>query len=91
MILLVIYGIFCIIGFVLMGYDKWLSIRFAQKSRVKRIPEKVLLQMACLGGVGVWLGMVVFHHKTRKPRFYIGVPLLSLVGLLIMQYLFRGQ
>lgn len=42
-----------------------------------RIPEAVLLGLAvCGGALGVLLGMTLFHHKTRKPKFYISVPLL---------------
>lgn len=42
-----------------------------------RIPEAVLLGLAvCGGALGVLLGMTLFHHKTRKPKFYILVPLL---------------
>lgn len=42
-----------------------------------RIPEAVLLGLAACGGaLGILLGMTLFHHKTRKPRFYISVPLL---------------
>lgn len=43
------------------GLDKGLS-----KTKSRRIPERVLLWLARLGGgVGCWLGMTVFRHKTK--------------------------
>lgn len=71
-------------AFLLMHNDK----RRAKK-KAWRIPEAVLLLSAALGGaVGSWLGMYTFHHKTRKPKFYITVPVLVFVQVfLIYRYL----
>ncbi len=45
-----------------------------------RIPEWVLLTLAFLGGsIGCLAGMYVFHHKTRKPRFSVGIPLMMVM------------
>ena len=42
-----------------------------------RIPEATLLTLAILGGsAGAWLGMKLCHHKTRKRKFSLGVPLI---------------
>lgn len=42
-----------------------------------RVPERVLLAAALLGGsLGGTLGMLLFHHKTRKPMFSIGFPVI---------------
>ncbi len=66
-------------------------IAFAQYGRDKqharqngrRTPEKKLLGLAWLGGgLGAWLGMRRFHHKTRHWRFRIGVPAAFFVWLL---------
>ena len=40
------------------------------------IPETTLLIAAVFGVIGAFSGMHVFHHKTRKPKFYIGVPVI---------------
>lgn len=62
-------------AFILYGIDK----KRAREGRW-RIPEKILFGMAVIGGgAGALAGMSFFHHKTRKPRFYIGVPLLLLL------------
>lgn len=60
------------ITFLLYGDDKSRARRHAW-----RIPEKVLIGAAVIGGsIGALLGMSIFHHKTRKPKFYIGIPLI---------------
>lgn len=61
-----------LLGFGLMGIDK----RRAKRKK-SRIPERVLLVVAVMGGIGALAGMLCFHHKTRKPLFWISVPLLS--------------
>jgi uncharacterized membrane protein YsdA (DUF1294 family) len=62
-----------------MGIDK----NRARKNRW-RIPEATLLLFAFLGGsIGSLGGMYLFHHKTRKPKFSVGVPV-----ILVMQVLF---
>lgn len=78
----IVYGvaalnIFC---FVLFGWDK----RCAEREK-RRIPEGVLLGVSFLGGaVGGYLGMRYFHHKTRKPVFAVGIPVMIILhGLLI--------
>ena len=60
-----------LLGFVLYGVDKAKS-----KGRGRRIPERVLLWVARLGGgVGCWMGMMLFRHKTKHDRFMALVPL----------------
>ena len=68
-----------LIALALMGLDK-------HRARVhrERIPEATLMGLAAMGGsIGIIGGMYLFRHKTRKPRFYIGAPV-----LLVMQVLF---
>lgn len=53
-----------------------------------RIPETTLLGIAALGGsLGALLGMRLFHHKTRKPKFSIGIPLLLTSHILLLIWL----
>ena len=60
-----------LLGFVLYGVDKAKS-----KGRSRRILERTLLWVARLGGgLGCWLGMMLFRHKTKHNRFMILVPL----------------
>lgn len=58
------------------------------RTRRSRVPEAVLLTMAVLGGsLGATVGMLAFRHKTRKPLFSIGLPVLLLVhaGLFLLK------
>ena len=53
------------ITFLLYGDDKSRARRHAW-----RIPEKVLMGAAVIGGsIVALLGMSIFHHKTRKIKF----------------------
>lgn len=61
-----------LIAFLLMGIDKRRAIRGR-----RRIPEATLLLSAVLGGgIGALAGMLLFRHKTRKPRFTVGIPVI---------------
>ena len=43
-----------------------------------------LLLLAVIGGsAGAILGMLLFRHKTRHPRFYLGLPAILAVQLLL--------
>ena len=47
-----------------------------------KIPEKTLILSAVIGGsAGAILGMRFFHHKTRKAKFAVGVPVILLVQI----------
>lgn len=71
--------------FIIMGADK----RRAHKG-ARRVPEKRLFLLALLGGAaGGWLGMCVFRHKTRHWYFRFGFPLIALVQLAGLVYLWR--
>ena len=60
-----------LIAFVLYGIDKKRAIR-----NEYRISERVLLWMARLGGgIGCWLGIKMFRHKTKRTKFMVVVPL----------------
>ncbi len=69
-------------GFLSMALDK-------QKARRNkwRIPEATLFLFAIFGGsAGCLLGMRIFHHKTQKPKFYIGIPIILGVQIVILAY-----
>lgn len=60
------------LGFILMLVDK----HKARKNKW-RIPEATLMIVAALGGsVGSLLGMYLVRHKTRHPKFFIGIPVI---------------
>lgn len=72
------------IGFQLMLVDK----RRAQKKQW-RIPEATLITVSAIGGsVGSLLGMYTFRHKTRHPKFFLGIPAILLAQLALACFIF---
>lgn len=70
------------IGFLAMGLDKAKA-----KAGAWRIPEKTLLTIAVIGGgLGVWLGMETFRHKTKHWYFKYGVPVILIVEISTVLY-----
>ena len=78
---LIIYLIIInIVAFLAMFIDK----KKAEKDRW-RIKESTLLILALAGGsIGAIAGMYVFHHKTQKPRFFLGIPIIIVLQILIV-------
>jgi uncharacterized membrane protein YsdA (DUF1294 family) len=53
-----------------------------------RIPEATLLGLAAIGGsLGALIGMQLFRHKTRHPKFYLGVPLLLILHIALLLWM----
>ncbi|HVJ48533.1 DUF1294 domain-containing protein [Desulfitobacterium sp.] len=70
---------------LLMGIDKHRA-----KNNSWRIPEVRLLSVALLGGaLGIFVGMQIFHHKTKHPKFTVGIPLLLLINVLLYYGLWK--
>ena len=68
----------------------WIMLDDKQRARKKRwrIPEATLLTVAILGGsAGCFLGMRLCRHKTRKPKFSIGIPVILLAQVLLFGWL----
>lgn len=74
--------------FLLFGLDKTFA-----KEKMWRIPEAVLLGIALLGGsFGAYAGMLAFRHKTRKPAFRVGIPVIIIAQCLcvvVYYYFFK--
>ena len=65
------------IAFVMYGLDKVFAI-----SRMWRIPEANLLGIALLyGALGAFVGMKLFHHKTKHIKFTFTVPFLLILQI----------
>ena len=70
-------------AFLMYGMDKWNA-----RKGLWRIPEKTLLGIAAVGGsVGAYTAMKIFRHKTKKPKFYIGVPCIFAIQIGILLYI----
>lgn len=74
-----------VVAFVVYGVDKYK----AQKAKW-RIRESTLLLLAAIGGsAGAWLGMKIWHHKTRHAKFRYGVPAILQIQLAVVFFLWN--
>ncbi|WP_331665352.1 DUF1294 domain-containing protein [Anaerocolumna sp.] len=73
-----------VVGFFSMGVDKKRA-----KNNEWRIKEKTLFFIAIIGGsAGSLLGMKVYRHKTKHTAFVIGMPIILIVQILLVVFLF---
>ncbi len=77
-----IYLIYCLIAINIFS----LFIMFLDKKKAElqaqRISEKTLFILAILfGGIGIYFGMFLFHHKTKKWYFVVIMPLIIALNL----------
>lgn len=82
---IIAYLIINLIVLLLYGIDKWKA-----KHHKWRISEAALMMAAVFGVFGAYGGMHLFHHKTQKTKFYIGVPVIfvaELVFVLVLRFL----
>lgn len=74
-----------ILAVIITCYDK----RAAKVGR-RRIRERTLLLISALGGApAMYLTMLVISHKTRKPKFMLGIPLIFIAELTIVFVVLR--
>lgn len=70
-------------GFLLMLADKHKA-----KKNHWRIPESTLMLVAALGGsVGSLIGMYTVRHKTKHPKFTLGIPLILAAQVILVLWL----
>lgn len=82
-ILLVYLLLINAIGFLLMLVDKYKA-----KRNLWRIPEATLMGVAAIGGsIGTIAGMNLFRHKTKHPKFYIGLPAILALQIILIYLL----
>ena len=57
----------------------------AARRQVRRVPERTLLLVAALGGsVAMLVTMRAIRHKTRHPKFMIGIPVIIVVQVVVV-------
>ena len=79
-IIILYFVIINIIGFGIMGLDKWKA-----KKGYWRVPESSLFIISLIGGsLGSILSMYSFRHKTRHWYFVFGLPAILVIELLIV-------
>ena len=80
---LIAYVLINLAVFAFYGIDKAKAVR-----NEWRISEKSLMIAALFGAPGALLAMFVFRHKIRKPKFYIGVPLILIAEIILAVFIF---
>lgn len=79
---LALIAILCgeILGFAAFAKDKRMA-----RAGLRRTPEKRLLMLTVVGGLGAWMGQHLLRHKTRKEPFrtQFGIVVLIHIALLI--------
>ena len=72
------------LSFLIMIADK-----FRAKNKMHRIPEAVLMGIAGIGGsVGAFVAMHLVRHKTRHPKFAIGLPVMMVIHGILFYFLY---
>lgn len=67
------------VGFLFMLIDKYKA-----RKNHWRIPESTLMAIAALGGsLGCIGGMYAVRHKTKHPKFTLGLPILLALQILL--------
>lgn len=70
-----------------MGYDKAQA-----KKKGSRVSEKTLWTFAIFGGgIGAYLGMQLFRHKTKHTNFRVGFLMLLLVYIFLIFWLLTDK
>lgn len=83
-VLIVFLLVVNVLTFFAFGVDKWKA-----KHHKWRIPEATLLGLAVVGGsIGAWLGMKVWHHKTKHKKFQYGIPFILMAQVALACYIF---
>ena len=83
-ILIIFLLVINVVTFFVYGVDK----RKAKRS-AWRIPEMTLMLLAVIGGsAGAWAGMKVWHHKTAHIKFKYGIPLIIIIQVAIVLWIY---
>lgn len=85
-IFLVYLALVSLVSVIVTCHDK-----LQAKQGGRRVPEMTLLNLSVFGGsVAMYLTMKLIRHKTRHPRFMVGIPviiLMQVAAVLSLMYL----
>lgn len=84
------YGILYLVIINAAGFALMLADKYKAKKKRWRIPEATLLTVAAIGGsAGCLIGMYTVRHKTKHPKFYLGIPLILALQIVLGIWLTR--
>lgn len=79
---------FLLIYLLIINAVSWLFMLADKQKAIRkawRIPEAALLFLAAVGGsLGALLGMKIFRHKTLHLKFFLGLPLLLVIHIIVL-------
>ena len=84
--LLIYLAVISLVAVFATANDKFKATR---GKRYNRTPESTLITLGVLGGsLAMFLTMLIIRHKTRKPKFMLGLPIIMAVqiGLLFLAF-----
>lgn len=84
-IILVYLAFISLVSVIVAVFDK-----LSAKNGGWRIPEKTLLFLSFLGGsIAMLFTMNLIHHKTNKPKFMIGIPLIIVLQCVAGYFIYK--
>ena len=88
-IALIYLAVISLISFIVTAWDKHCA-----KRDMWRVPEKTLLILSTLGGsVAMYITMKTIRHKTKHPKFMVGIPVIiflqAAVIAVLIYFLYR--
>lgn len=76
-----------VIALIVFAADKIAALE--HRSRIRNV---TLLGLAFAGGsIGALIAMYIFHHKTKKDYYSVGVPLIILMQAVVIFFLMNAQ
>ena len=83
---LVWIGVMSLVAVILTVSDK-----IKAKRRAWRVPEATLLIVSALGGsVAMLLTMLLIRHKTKHLKFMLGIPIIILLQIPLLWWVFTN-
>lgn len=90
--LLIVYFVAInVVSVVVTASDKYVASHTSHDKYAPRVPERTLLMLSVLGGsVSMFITMKIIRHKTKKPKFMVGIPIIIIIQaaavFLILKY-----
>lgn len=67
-----------------------ISDKHKAKKKKWRVPESTLLLLSAMGGsVSMYVTMFIIRHKTRHPKFMVGIPVIFALQCILIYLIWR--
>ncbi len=67
-----------------------ISDKHKAKKKKWRVPESTLLLLSAMGGsVSMYVTMLIIRHKTRHPKFMVGIPVIFALQCILIYLIWR--